>query len=246
MSLRPGLDPANENVRRKVARQVHLGPAAGKSVIWPTNAVQFKVVIDGIEPAVWRRLVVPADWHLGHLHLAIQAAFNWWNYHLHMFEIGGLGFSDDVYRDSGEAGLGDARALHEAAILLSDFRQSGCQFSYTYDFGDMWRHTIEVEEFLFMEPRPRQAICLEGQRACPPEDVGGVNGYSEFLRIMLDPAHPEYRWTKKWCGGHFDPSWFDLAVVNRDLRRALIPDVKRRQYQPKPKRSTRPGADSGA
>ncbi len=58
------------------------------------NALQIKVALAGIDPPVWRRLILPLSWHLGQLHLAIQAAFNWWNYHLHEFRIGGLRYGD--------------------------------------------------------------------------------------------------------------------------------------------------------
>jgi DNA-binding transcriptional MocR family regulator len=38
-----------------------------------------------------------------------------------------------------------------------------------------------------------------------------------------------------WCGGYFDPEWFDLSVVDKDMRNALRSNGKRRLYQPKPK-----------
>ena len=64
------------------------------------NALQIRITLDAIEPAIWRRLVVPWTWHLGQLHLAIQAAFNWWNYHLHEFRIGSLRYGDPHTEDS--------------------------------------------------------------------------------------------------------------------------------------------------
>ncbi|AXA39392.1 plasmid pRiA4b ORF-3 family protein [Rhizobium leguminosarum] len=58
------------------------------------NAVQVRITLDEIKPKIWRRLVLPSTWNLEQLHLAIQAAFNWWNYHLSEFQIGGLRFGD--------------------------------------------------------------------------------------------------------------------------------------------------------
>ncbi len=69
----------------------------------------------------------------------------------------------------------------------------------------------------------------------PPEDVGGVSGYERFLDIIADPGDPEFEETMRWCGGHFDPEWFDLAMTDKDLRNALRSNAKRRLYQPKPK-----------
>lgn len=32
-------------------------------------------------------------------------------------------------------------------------------------------------------------LCLGGRRGCPPEDVGGVDGYKRFLDIVEDPEN---------------------------------------------------------
>jgi hypothetical protein len=109
-------------------------------------------------------------------------------------------------------------------------------FGYTYDFGDNWEHKVEVEQLLSLDPAPRLAACTAGARARPLEDVGGPGGYDDFLAIIGDRGHPEYRDTKRWCGGHFDPEWFDLAVADKDVKNALKPNVRRRLHQPKPKR----------
>ncbi|MEH3046674.1 plasmid pRiA4b ORF-3 family protein [Sphingomonas adhaesiva] len=202
----------------------------------PPNAIQLRVSIDGIDPPVWRRLVVPAAWDLAQLHLVIQAAFNWWNYHLHEFQIGGLRYGDAALSDEGSVD-GDLRVFDEREIRLRDFRGDAISFAYLYDFGDDWHHTIEIEDMLFLDPAPLHATCIDGARARPPEDVGGIPGYEQFLDVIADPKHPEYKETNRWCGGHFDPEWFDLAMVSKDMRGALKPGVKRRLHQPKPRKS---------
>lgn len=135
------------------------------------NAVQVKVSIDEIEPNVWRRLVLPVHWNLEHLHLGIQAAFNWWNYHLYEFRIGGLRYGD-VEILSEDATDDDPRVFDQKEVRLLDFEQ-GSVFSYHYDFGDGWRHTVVVEEFLTLASTPTHGSCVAGARARPPEDVGG-------------------------------------------------------------------------
>jgi hypothetical protein len=198
------------------------------------NAVQIRVSLDEVEPEIWRRLVLPSAWTLEHLHLALQAAFNWWNYHLHEFRIGGLRYGDvdllteDAFED-------DPRVFDFREVRLRDFA-NGAAFDYTYDFGDNWHHTIEIERFLALDPAPKQGACVDGARARPPEDVGGVPGYERFLAIMSDETDPDHADTERWCGGHFDPEWFDLAIVDKDVRNALRANVKRRQHQPRPKR----------
>ena len=203
------------------------------------NALQIKITLAEIDPPVWRRLVVPWTWHLGQLHLAIQAAFNWWNYHLHEFRIGGLRYGDPELLEDG-AFEDDPRVFDEREVRLRDFdREPGTPFTYLYDFGDGWLHTIEIEKLLALDTPPRVGACLGGARARPPEDVGGVSGYEHFLSIMADPDHPEHAETRIWCGGHFDPEWFDLAITDKDVNNALKPNVRRRLHQPKPARKSR-------
>jgi len=201
----------------------------------PPNAVRLRVSINEIEPAIWRRLVVPSEWNLEQLHLVIQAAFNWWNYHLHEFDVGGLRYGDAVEAAEASA-VGDPQVFDERDVRLRDFRSAGTTFTYLYDFGDGWNHTVEIEELLFLESVPLKATCIDGARARPPEDVGGIPGYERFLEVIGDPKHPEHLETKRWCGGHFDPEWFDLATVDKDVRSALTPNVKRKLHQPKPKK----------
>ncbi|MBA2697997.1 MAG: plasmid pRiA4b ORF-3 family protein [Nocardioidaceae bacterium] len=200
------------------------------------NALQIRVSLSEIEPVIWRRLVLPWAWHLGQLHLVIQAAFNWWNYHLHEFEIGGLRYSDPTLVNEPDFD-DECRSFDEREVRLLDFRRSpGARFGYLYDLGDSWRHTVEIEELLSLDPVPRVASCTHGARARPPEDVGGPGGYDNFLQTMADPDHPEHAHTKRWCGGHFDPEWFDLAVTDKDVKNTLKTNIRRRLYQPKPKR----------
>lgn len=199
------------------------------------NALQIRITLAEIEPPIWRRLVAPRSWRLDELHLGIQAAFNWWNYHLHEFRIGGLRFGDVEMEDHGFED--DPRLFDEREVRLLDFSLSELlRLEYVYDLGDHWVHVIDFEQLLALEPAPRHASCIDGARARPPEDVGGVSGYERFLEIMADPLDPEHADMKRWCGDHFDPEWFDLALVDRDMKNALRTNVRRRLHQPKPKR----------
>lgn len=96
--------------------------------------------------------------------------------------------------------------------------------TYTYDFGDDWRHSVRLEKLLAMKPTPKSATCIEGARSCPPEDVGGPHGYLEFLRVLFTPEPDEIeeqRHLKRWSGGRFDPERFDLAKQDKAVRGAL-------------------------
>jgi hypothetical protein len=197
------------------------------------NAVQLRVSIDRIEPQIWRRLVVPSHLDLREFHLVLQAAFGWTNAHLHEFEIGGLSYGDEIA--NAERAEDDPRTFDELEVRLCDFtREPGTSFRYIYDMGDNWVHMVVLEKHLKLEPASKVAQCVEGERARPPEDVGGPSGYQDFLEALLDPAHEEHRQLKRWAGRHFDPEWFDLGLINDDLSRALRANAKRRLHQPNP------------
>jgi len=203
-----------------------------KPMFEPINAVQIRVSLDEIKPAIWRRLILPSGWTLDKLHLVIQAAFNWWNCHLHEFQIGGLRYGDAAFLME-DASKGDPQVFESRGVRLRDF-QRGSRFTYLYDFGDDWSHTIEIEQFLALDPAPKQGTCIDGAGARPPEDVGGVNGYEQFLKIIRDETDPRHDEMRSWAGGDFDPDWFDLAIIDKDVKNALRANVRRRLYQPKP------------
>lgn len=203
------------------------------------TALQIRVALVAIEPAIWRRLVVPRAFRLGQLHHVIQAAFGWWDAHLHEFRIGGLCWRDP--EQIGEPGFeGDGRSFDEGRVRLLDFRDpESTEFIYVYDFGDSWEHIVRFERLLAIEPAPRVAACIGGARARPPEDVGGAHGYAEFLEIIANPDHPEHPDTKRWAGGHFDPEWFDPELTDKDVRKALRSNRRLRLHQPRPERRKR-------
>ena len=109
----------------------------------------------------------------------------------------------------------------EEDILISKIATMGrkVRFTYEYDFGDSWQHEIVLEKTLEPEPKVKYPRCVEGARACPPEDVGGVRGYADFLEVVGDPKHENGRDMKEWIGGKFDPERFSVDKVNRELRR---------------------------
>ncbi|HSJ57217.1 MAG TPA: plasmid pRiA4b ORF-3 family protein [Anaerolineae bacterium] len=174
---------------------------------------QLKVTLEGIKPPVWRRLLVPGDDTLGDLHDIIQVAFGWLDYHLHQFIVGDAfyGVPDPDYLDYVD--MRDEEHVTLSEILAGE----GFRFRYEYDFGDGWMHLIEVEKVLAPEPDQLYPVCIKGRRARPPEDVGGIWGYQNFLEAIRDPEHDEHESYLEWIGGEFDPEAFDLDEVNQAL-----------------------------
>ena len=79
------------------------------------------------------------------------------------------------------------------------------QFFFDYDFGDGWEHEIVIEQLTWSSDGLKFAVCVDGENACPPEDVGGAGGYEDFLAAMADPDHEEHDDLLRWVGGAFDP-----------------------------------------
>lgn len=101
-------------------------------------------------------------------------------------------------------------------------KQNGGTFSYMYDFGDSWEHEIIIEDSRYFNPElSMDLICLDGERARPPEDVGGVPGYFEFRSALKDTKHEEHESYMGWIGGGFDSELFDNNLVNWNIIRYL-------------------------
>lgn len=155
-------------------------------------------------PTVWRRLLVPGSVRLDKLHLMLQAAMGWDGHHLHCF-----GMQFDEYPE-GE--------LDEKETTVLRAIGSARRFFYEYDFGDGWRHEVVVESLSRLERGLKFGVCVDGQNACPPEDVGGPSGYADLLDVLADPAHDEHEHMRGWIGGSFDAMEFDLARANVRLQ----------------------------
>ena len=179
-----------------------------------TPIYQTKVTLKYTNPPIWRRILVPEDTTLLKLHDILQIVMGWQDYHLHMFTFG-----DQNYGDPAMDEFGDLELLPEQDYTLGELiRGEGQQFIYEYDFGDGWLHLLEVEEIAPHRGGKRYPTCVTGRRATPPEDVGGVGGYENFLEAIRDPDHPEHEAYLTWIGGQFDPEEFDLEAINARLR----------------------------
>ncbi len=178
-------------------------------------AYQLRVELRDVSPAVWRRMLVPATLTLEDLHVVIQVAMGWQNYHLYEFEIGTrrFGIPDDEFADDRSEDAARIR-LHDAGLEQDE------ELLYRYDFGDGWEHDLVVEQVLGSPPDvPTRARCLEGAGACPPEDCGGPYGYSQLLAALADPDQSEHAELVQWVGGDFNPALFDVAGTDAALER---------------------------
>jgi hypothetical protein len=182
----------------------------------PTAAVLFrlKITLAEIKPLIWRLIDVP-DCTLGDLHEMIQAAMGWENCHLHQFIV-----------DAVRYGTPDPELdlKNETKVQLSKIvPQSGKQFlfRYEYDFGDSWMHEVVFEGSSPNALGQTFPTCLDGSRACPPEDCGGPWGYADFLEAIADPKHEQHADLPEWVGGAFDPEAFDVKTATKAMMKAV-------------------------
>lgn len=188
-----------------------------RAVSPPAQVYQLRIDLRHIKPAIWRRLLVPGSIKLSQLHPVLLWTMGWHGGHLHAFTIGDTeyGEPDPDYPRSPLVEREDRMTLARA---LGPYKT----FTYLYDFGDCWEHQVKVEKILPADPALRLPICLTGANACPPEDVGGPPGYSEFLDAISDPAHEEHEQMIEWCGGRFDSTALNIERINATLRQIKL------------------------
>jgi hypothetical protein len=187
----------------------------------PADAVyQFKITLQESHPPIWRRIQVK-DCTLDKLHEHIQTAMGWTNSHLHHFRIGEQLYGDP---DLMQANFEDMEYKDSTTTKISDILpRTGrrFRFQYEYDFGDSWCHEVLFEGVVRAEPKVKYPLCLEGERACPPEDCGGIWGYADFVKAIHNPDHEQHEELLEWVGGKFDPEKFDAAKATKAMRKGL-------------------------
>jgi hypothetical protein len=200
-------------MNRKARPQIGLSTRS-EEMPKPSEIYQLKVTLRGSQPNVWRRIKVKSDITLAQLHSILQCVMGWEDKHLHQFMIQGQRYGLPQKDQLHSREMKDERKVELREIVAA----ANGQFVYHYDFGDDWHHTLEVEGTLPLEKSVRYPVCLGGAGACPPEDVGGIPGYENFLEALGDPKHPEHSDLLEWSGGSFDPEVFSLNQVNQRLR----------------------------
>jgi hypothetical protein len=198
----------NANAVRPNANDVQLPEPAD---LGPIRTARLRVTLREAAPAVVRVLDVPATATLPELHDLLQVGIGWTDSHLHEFDTG-----TDRYGPILVDAWDDEELRDEATATLRDLP---ARFLYRYDFGDNWQHDIEVLG------RGGQPGCVYGEGACPPEDCGGVGGYSDLLEALADPTHPDHDQLRQWSA-HWSPDWTEADRLETDrLVRATVGQV---------------------
>jgi len=199
-----------EPVSRRERREARRSGGGARPRTGSPDVLRLTVTLRSVDPPVWRRVDVPGSLTLADLHDVLQVAMGWEDCHPHRFVAGKREYGPpDPDDPSG------GRTADEAGVLLrAVLRRPGNALVYEYDFGDGWEHDVVLDE---VRSGTGGAVCVDGERACPPEDCGGAWGYAQLCAAVADPSHPDAADLREWVGPDFDPERFDRDAVNRVL-----------------------------
>lgn len=183
------------------------------------NIFQFKITLNDIKPTIWRRIQVPETYTFWDLHVAIQDAMGWYDCHLHDFEVGKTRTPSEKHFGIPDPYGDDFREILPGwKFSIKDYFSinGNTQAKYWYDFGDDWRHAVKLEKVLPAISDISYPRCIDGQRACPPEDCGGIPGYYEILKVLKNPRSKRYKEIFDWLGGKYAPEFFNPNEIKFD------------------------------
>ena len=185
---------------------------------------QFKITLKDSDPPIWRTIQVPSTYSFYGLHVAIQDAMGWHDDHLHEFRVQTKTGEDILFKLQLKKRIytRDETVLPEDKHVISDYEDIlSSLFIYRYDFDRNWVHHVKLEKTLVTETNVSYPRCVNGERACPPEDCGGIDDYEDLLYVLADPENENHEDAQEWVetqiNGTFDPEHFDPhAVVFKD------------------------------
>lgn len=187
----------------------------------PKRILQFKIVLGGIEPAIWRSIQVSNEMNMRTFAVSLLLAMGWQNSHLHEFIIAGIhyGLTGDDYDYIDESLVPEDETLYR----LKDFSEDQLRkFKFLYDFGDGWKHDVSLEVVILKpDAVAKFPRVVDGARNCPPEDCGGISGYYDLAEKLKTPDAEDYEGLITWLGGKYDTDFFDLNVINTTLKKTV-------------------------
>lgn len=195
-------------------------------------------MIKNSKPPIWRKIIIPADINFMQLHNIIQVAFEWMNYHLFEFtfkEIHDRITNDieaideaafyqskdgaELMKNMGIAPLESfdfENVLFANDVLIKDYFEKVKKFTYVYDFGDWWEHTIEIISII----DNYEGVCpvvTKFKQVSPPDDCGGIEGYYEFL----EQYNSGNERLKCWAESQGYSNEYDIDEVNECMEDVL-------------------------
>ena len=154
--------------------------------------LRVRVDLKYAKPPIWRRLDIRSDIGLDVFHQVLQSAFGWTDSHLHRFALGGSPFdqNSELFLCPYDVEEGEDDGTPAEDVTLDEtLSEPGDVLQYCYDYGDSWDLIIALESVLPLEESAPVAVCINGRRAAPPEDCGGLREAADLAEVLADPAH---------------------------------------------------------
>ena len=172
--------------------------------------------------------------------MSSKAAFGWWNYHLHEFEVDGTAYGVPDPDDDWGPPVNDERK-----VRLDTVAHKGSRIEYIYDFGDHWSHIIKIVKPMPAAPGVAYPLLIDAVGRCPLEDSGGPPGYMDLIEALHDPSHPRHSEALDWPGPGFDPTATDSTKLEKDVADLAKQMTPRRPRPTKAKPKARRTSDDG-
>ncbi len=173
----------------------------------------LRMSVVGTNPRIWRRFWVRETMWLSRLHDCIQVSLDWFDYQTHVFYVDEGRFGNPIRRE--ELVVEDDRDVTLADL---DFPNRN-QILYLYHFGEGWQVELKVEKTVPVEKGQVYPHCLDGERAGPPEDCGGLEAFHDMLACIKEPNTDLGREWLEWLGPGYQPEKCDVERINKALRK---------------------------
>lgn len=186
------------------------------------KAYQLKVTIKDSHPPIWRRVIVPAGLSFSQLGIVLNETMDWSGAHLFCFEFHKLGLRIEELDEDFIPEDMDADEASE--VIIDAYLDQEEKFTYVYDFGDDWRHTVVVEKII-EDYDKNYPVVLKYKGETPIEDCGGIYDFYDKQRILEDPSDPEYEEIREWASAGLTDS-FELEEMNGRLKELCLTKEK--------------------
>lgn len=209
---------------KMLERLAQITDAKDVAQIMDVELYQLNIQLDLDGHEIWRRVLIPANYSFRSLHNLIQIVFDWQNYHLHEFYVERKDnrnlkiVMDDDPNTLEFADSSRDEIVQERFVSLAEIFSQHPEVIYEYDFGDSWKHIITLEKSI--TATSLYAKLLEGKGERPPEDVGGLHGFNEYLAMINDPNSAEDEDFMGWAASQKERT-FSLDYTNHRLKSIL-------------------------
>lgn len=166
----------------------------------------LRISLKHIKPAIWRKVEIPSNVTLIYLSDLIMDLMGWFGGHMHQYRKGKTYYAPQEQIDESPFDTDDT--FPEENYSIEDILyEVGKTVIFEYDFGDGWEHEIKLSSVAeYKDGEERIARFVDGKRACPPEDCGGVYGYEQICKGESD-YFDDFGFGED--GEEYDPEYFD-------------------------------------